>query len=65
MGPERGTSNDGERVSSWAAPDNGSGEEAPALRLTATLALIQTLVIAAAMIVMIAVTRRLGAQRLD
>jgi iron(III) transport system permease protein len=36
-----------------------------ASELTATLALIQTVVIAAAMIVMIAVTRRLGAQRLD
>ena len=38
---------------------------ATASELTATLALIQTLVIAAAMIVMIAVTRRLGAQRMD
>jgi iron(III) transport system permease protein len=36
-----------------------------ASELTATLALIQTLVIAAAMILLIAVTRRLGAQRLD
>jgi iron(III) transport system permease protein len=36
-----------------------------ASELTATLAMIQPVVIAAAMIVMIAVTRRLGAQRLD
>jgi iron(III) transport system permease protein len=36
-----------------------------ASELTATLALIQTLVIAVAMILLIAVTRRLGAQRLD
>jgi iron(III) transport system permease protein len=36
-----------------------------ASELTATLALIQTLVIAAAMIVMVAITRRLGAQRMD
>jgi iron(III) transport system permease protein len=38
---------------------------ATASELTATLALIQTLVIAAAMIVLIAATRRLGAQRMD
>ncbi|HVZ37374.1 MAG TPA: iron ABC transporter permease, partial [Polyangiaceae bacterium] len=36
-----------------------------ASELTATLALIQTLVVAAAMLVLIGVTRRLGAQRMD
>ena len=36
-----------------------------ASELTATLALIQTLVVAAAMVVLVAVTRRLGAQHVD
>jgi iron(III) transport system permease protein len=36
-----------------------------ASELTATLALIQTLVVAAAMVVLVAVTRRLGAQQVD